>query len=115
MNVSDVENTITDDIDAQEYRISVKVTDHESSDPLKGAIVTFTSADNPDTTFTGVTGSAGGCTVKPITGSYIVTCNCDGYDDYEDDDLVTVSGDDSLFIEMTSNGKGWFFLCQLFF
>lgn len=108
LNVSDVENTtITDDAAQQEYRISVKVTDQESSDPIRGAVVTFTNITDKDVIFkSGQTGSAGGCTAKVMIGSYTVTAMCDGYEDYVHPDVVNVTDDATLVIEMTANGKG---------
>ena len=65
-------------------------------------MVTFTdSTDNTIVYTSGASGSAGGCTVKPVAGTYVVTAECEGYEDYTHASNVTVSADSTLSISLT--------------
>jgi len=84
------------------YTISCTVDD--GTDPVQGAVVTFTDSTDDTIVFTsGASGSAGGCTVKPVAGTYIVTAECEGYEDYTHAENVTVSDDDTLAISLTAS------------
>ena len=92
-------------LEATVYTISVSVTD--GTDPVQGAVVTFTDTTDETKVFTsGASGSAGGCTVKPVAGTYAVTAECEGYEDYTHESNVTVSDDDTLSIELTAVTEG---------
>lgn len=82
--------------------ISVTVTDGTS--PVQGASVVLTDTTDSSITFTGTSGSAGGCTLSNVTlGTYAVTATCTGYTDYEgSEDLTVTEETDSLEIEMTA-------------
>lgn len=83
------------------YTISCTVDD--GTDPVQGAVVTFTdSTDNTIVYTSGASGSAGGCTVKPVAGTYVVTAECEGYEDYTHASNVTVSADSTLSISLTA-------------
>ena len=63
------------------YTITCSIDD--GTDPVQGAVVTFTDSTDSTIKFTsGASGSAGGCTVKPVAGTYVVTAECEGYEDY---------------------------------
>ena len=82
------------------YTISCTVDD--GTDPVQGAVVTFTDSTDSTIKFTsGASGSAGGCTVKPVAGTYVVTAECEGYDAYTHSSNVTVSADSTLTISLT--------------
>ena len=92
-------------LDKVVYTISCTVDD--GTDPVQGAIVTFTDSTDESIVFvSGASGSAGGCTVKPVAGTYIVTAECEGYEDYTHADAVTVSDDDTLTISLTEAEGG---------
>ena len=87
------------------YSISCTVDD--GTDPVQGAVITFTDSTDSDIVFTsGSSGSAGGCTVKAVAGTYVVTAECEGYDDYTHETNVTVSDDDTLSISLTEETQG---------
>lgn len=89
------------------YNISVTVKDDTSADPIQGAVVTFTDSTDSSIVFeSGASGSAGGCTVKAVAGTYVVTAAADGYDDYTAGSNVTVSDDSTLIVEMTAVAEG---------
>ena len=82
------------------YTITCSIDD--GTDPVQGAVVTFTdSTDNTIVYTSGASGSAGGCTVKPVAGTYVVTAECEGYEDYTHASNVTVTEDDTLSISLT--------------
>lgn len=81
------------------YEISVTVTD--GTDPISGASVLFTDTTDNTKTYSGTTGGQGGCTVKPVAGTYAVTATKEGYEDYTHASEVTVNADSTLSIEMT--------------
>ena len=82
------------------YTITCSIDD--GTDPVQGAVVTFTDSTDSTIKFTsGASGSAGGCTVKPVAGTYVVTAECEGYVDYTHASNVTVSEDDTLTISLT--------------
>ena len=63
---------------ATTYNISVSVSD--GTDPLENVDVTLSDTEN---TYTGKTGSAGGCTISNVPeGTYNVTANKAGYKEY---------------------------------
>lgn len=85
------------------YTITCTVKDDTSEDPIQGAVVTFTDSTDSSIVFeSGASGSAGGCTVKAVAGTYVVTAAADGYDDYTAGSNVTVSDDGTLTVEMTA-------------
>ena len=85
------------------YTISCTVNDGES--PVQGAVVTFTDSTDSSIVYTsGASGSAGGCTVKPVAGTYVVTAECEGYQDYTHGSNVTVSADSTLTISLLHKG-----------
>lgn len=87
------------------YSISCTVDD--GTDPVQGAVITFTDSTDSDIVFTsGSSGSAGGCTVKAVAGTYVVTAECEGYEDYTHATNVTVSDDDTLSISLTEETEG---------
>jgi len=51
----------------------------------------------------GNSGSSGGCTVKPVAGTYVVTAECEGYEAYTHESDVTVSADATLAITLTES------------
>ena len=87
------------------YTITCSIDD--GTDPVQGAVVTFTDSTDSSIVFTsGASGSAGGCTVKPVAGTYVVTAACEGYEDYTHASNVTVSEDDTLSISLTEETEG---------
>lgn len=69
--------------------ISITVQDEDEA-PLQGATVTFDS-DDLEAPVTKSTGSAGGCKFTGLyEGTYTVTAELEGYDDYEDEVAFTV-------------------------
>ncbi len=82
------------------YDISVSVKDGDDT-AIQGAKVTLTDSTNNTKTFTGTSGSAGGCTIKPTAGTYIVTAVCEGYEDYTAQESLVVSENGSLAIVLT--------------
>ena len=87
------------------YTITCSIDD--GTDPVQGAVVTFTDSTDSSIVFTsGASGSAGGCTVKPVAGTYVVTAECEGYEDYTHATNVTVSDDDTLSISLTEETQG---------
>lgn len=83
------------------YDISVSVKDSEEN-PIQGATVTLTDSTDNTKTYTGTSGSAGGCTIKPTAGTYIVTATCEGYENYTADENLVVSEDGSLTVVLTA-------------
>ena len=95
------------DITLEKTIYTIAVTVDDGTDPVQGAVVTFTdSTDNTIVFTSGASGSAGGCTVKPVAGTYVVTAECEGYEDYTHADTVTVSDDDTLSISLTEAEGG---------
>lgn len=87
------------------YTITCSIDD--GTDPVQGAVVTFTDSTDSTIVYTsGASGSAGGCTVKPVAGTYVVTAECEGYEDYTHASNVTVSDDDTLSISLTEETQG---------
>lgn len=82
------------------YNIAVSVTD--GTGPISGVAVTFTDATDDTVTYTGTTGAQGGCTVKPVAGTYAVTAAKEGYVNYTHESNITVSEDNTLEIVMTA-------------
>ena len=88
-----------------QYTISCTVDD--GTDPVQGAVITFTDSTDDTIVFTsGSSGSAGGCTIKAVAGTYVVTAECEGYDDYTHATNVTVSDDDTLTISLSATEGG---------
>ena len=87
--------------DPTTYDISVSVKDAEDT-AIQGATVTLTDSTDNTKTFTGTSGSAGGCTIKPTAGTYIVTVSCEGYEDYTADENLAVSENGNLAIILTA-------------
>lgn len=83
------------------FDISVSVKDAEDT-AIQGATVTLTDSTDNTKTFTGTSGSAGGCTIKPTAGTYVVTAVCEGYDDYTAEENLVVSESGSLAIVLTA-------------
>lgn len=81
------------------FDISVTVTD--GTDAISGVSVVFTDTTDSTKKYTGTTGGQGGCTVKPVAGTYAVTATKEGYEDYTHESNVTVSADAELSITMT--------------
>ena len=66
--------------------ISVCVKD-DSGTGIKDAKVTLSKGSLE---YTGLTGSAGGCTLRNVLfGEYDLTCTCEGYGDFEDTFIVS--------------------------
>lgn len=86
------------------YDISVSVKDSEDK-PVQGATVTLTDSNDNTKTFTGNTGSAGGCTIKPTAGTYVVTAACEGYENYTANENLVVSENGSLDIVLTATAN----------
>ena len=84
------------------YDVSVSVKDSEDQG-VQGAVVTLTDSTDNTITFTKNTGSAGGCTVKPTAGTYIVTVTCKGYEEYTASENLVVNENTSLSIILTSS------------
>ena len=79
--------------------ISVTVTDGEKA--VESATVTLTGTDR-ETSKTGTTGSAGGCTLRDVDlGTYVVTAVAEGYNAYTAAENLVVTGDTSLNIVLT--------------
>lgn len=83
------------------YDISVSVKDAEDT-AIQGATVTLTDSTDNTKTFTGTSGSAGGCTIKPTAGTYVVTATCEGYENYTANENLVVSENGSLAIVLTA-------------
>lgn len=99
------DETIEIVLEKVQYTISCTVDD--GTDPVQGAVITFTDSTDDSIVFTsGASGSAGGCTVKAVAGTYVVTAECEGYDDYTHASNVTVSDDDTLAISLTKTEGG---------
>lgn len=79
--------------------ISVSVSD--GTDPIQGVAVVLTDTEDETKTFTGTSGSAGGCTLSEVAlGTYTVSATKEGYLDYTGS-LTVTEETDSLEIEMT--------------
>jgi len=77
--------------------ISASVKDKTTSVGIQGVNITLTAGAE---TFTGTTGSAGGCTLNNVpVGSYTVTATKTGYTEYTGD-LTVTSETTSLTIEL---------------
>lgn len=83
--------------------ISATVTS-DGTTPIQGATVTLTDTTDSTKTFTGTSGSAGGCTLSNVPlGTYTVTAACEGYENYTGaEDLEVTAETDSLAIQMTA-------------
>lgn len=79
--------------------VTVTVTD--GTDPLDGAVVTFTDYNDTGVTFTGTTNASGQTVIEVPLEKYDVTATCTGYVDYEHPSQVTVSEDTTLSIAMS--------------
>ena len=79
--------------------VTVTVTD--GTDPLEGAVVTFTDYNDVGVAFTGTTDSSGETVIEVPLEKYDVTATCTGYVDYEHSSQVTVSEDTTLSIAMS--------------
>ena len=79
--------------------VTVTVTD--GTDPLEGAVVTFTDYNDVGVTFTATTDSSGETVIEVPLEKYDVTATCTGYVDYEHPSQVTVSEDTTLSIAMS--------------
>ena len=76
--------------------ISASVKDKTTSDGIQGVLITLTGAE----TFTGTTGSAGGCSLNNVpVGSYTVTATKTGYAEYSST-LTVTSETTTLTIEL---------------
>lgn len=81
---------------------SINCTVNDGTNPVQGAVVTFTDKTDDTIVFeSGASGSAGGCTVKAVAGTYVVTAEASGYVDYTHDENVVVSDDGTLTISLT--------------
>ena len=89
------------------YDISVSVKTGEGNDetPVQGATVTLTDSTDNTKTYTGTSGSAGGCTIKPVAGTYVVTATCEGYEDYTASENLVVSENASLNILLVASAS----------
>ena len=68
--------------------ISTSVSD--GTDAIDSVTVTLTDTEDDTKTFTGTTGSAGGCTLSNVPiGTYTVTASKEGYVEYTDSLTVT--------------------------
>ena len=87
------------------YDVSVSVKTGEGNDEtaVQGATVTLTDSTDNTKTYTGTSGSAGGCTIKPTAGTYIVTATCEGYEDYTALENLVVSENTSLNILLVAS------------
>lgn len=83
------------------YDISVSIKDTEDT-AIQGATVTLTDSTDNSKTYAGTSGSAGGCTIKPTEGNYIVTATCEGYEDYTSDENLIVRENGTLAIVLTA-------------
>lgn len=76
----------------------------DGTNPVQGAKVTFTDKTDSNKKYvSGNSGSSGGCTVKPVAGTYVVTAECEGYEAYTHESDVTVSADATLAITLTES------------
>ena len=92
---------------AETVDIAVSVSDKTSEDPIAGASVTITDTTDSSITFTGTSGSAGGCTLSEVPlGTYTVEATKEGYTDYEDEITVTAETT-TLAIIMEEAGDWW--------
>ena len=81
--------------------ISVSVSD--GTDPIQGVAVTLTDVTDETKTYTGTSGSAGGCTLNDVAlGEYTVSATKEGYSEYTDS-LTVTEETDSLEIEMEAD------------
>lgn len=85
--------------------IAVSVTIKDSETPVEGATVLLTDVTDNTKTFTGTTGSEGGCTLSNVTFStYIVTATCTGYENYTAESNLTVTAETTtLSIGLTAS------------
>lgn len=70
--------------------IAVSVSDKTTEEGIQGVSVTITDTTDNTSTFTGVTGPAGGCNLRNVTpGTYSVSATKEGYKSYNDELIVT--------------------------
>ncbi len=100
-----VEASAVEPVEDSTYNLSVSVKDSAEA-AIQGAIVTLTDSTDNTKTFTGTSGSAGGCTIKPTAGTYIVTATCEGYENYTANENLVVSEDGSLTVVLTATTTG---------
>ena len=83
--------------------IAVSVDDGENA--VEEATVVLTDTTDNTKTFTGTTGSAGGCTLSNVTfGTYTVTATCTGYENYTGAETLTVTSETTtLNISLTAS------------
>lgn len=78
--------------------ISASVSD--GTNPINGVSITLTDTTDSTKTFTGTTGSAGGCTLSKVTlGTYTVSATKEGYKEYSGS-LTVTEETSTLTIEM---------------
>lgn len=88
------------------YKVTCTVVDDQSTpEPVEGAVVTLTDSTDDSKTYTGTTGSAGGCNITNVpAGTYVVTAVATGMEDYTASDDLTITDEDvTLEIEMTTS------------
>ena len=86
------------EVNPEIIQVSINVSD--GTNPVEGAKVTFVGMDG--TEYTGITGSAGGCTIKDVPeGTYHVIARCDGYVDTDPVQIEISAENNSLSIIMT--------------
>ena len=98
-------STTAPTVENSTYNVSVTVKDSNDS-AIQGVTVTLTDSTDNTKTYTGTSGSAGGCTIKPIAGTYIVTATCEGYDAYTAEENIVVSENSTLAIVLTATSNG---------
>lgn len=96
-----IKTVVESDEEPVTYEISVTVKNSEDQ-AIQGAAVTLTDTTDNTKTYTGTSGSAGGCTIKPVAGTYLVTATADGYTDYTASENLTVSENGSVSIVLTA-------------
>lgn len=87
------------------YDVSVSVNTGQEETPVQGATVKLTDSTDSTKTYTGTSGSAGGCTIKPTAGTYVVTATCEGYEDYTALENLVVSENTSLNILLVASAS----------
>ena len=85
------------------YTVHVDVDDGAET-PVSGAAVVLTNKVDSDVTFTGTSGSAGGCNITNVpAGTYVVTASAEGYDDYTASEDLVVDSAETISISMMSS------------
>ena len=86
--------------------VNIAVTVKNGEDTaIEGATVVLTDTVDSSKTFSGTTGSAGGCNITSVpTGTYVVTATATGYENYTGSEPLTVTSETTtLAVVMTAS------------